>query len=239
MRENWQLLLKRWKVLQILALAFVFVGEATALSYSATPIRVQVIDAETREPISDVIALVVWTLEDARGGSGPVFKSAEAVSDARGEFTFPGWGPLEVPRSPDGLQWRLDTEQPVIFLFKPGFVFESVANEWESWMLGDSSWTGDRVRRSVWDSKQILLPRFHGTDELDINRLSIVAGRLPLQACQWAKIPRLTAALVSEGKRLSIPKQFNSLPTIQNLSEKAAREPQCPSPIIVLGPFLK
>lgn len=212
---------------------------ANALSYSAEPISAQLIDAETREGLSDVVVLVMWRLEDAGGGAAPLIRFAEAVSDASGRFTFQGWGPQVVPSAPDGRLWRLNSEQPVLVAFKPGYLFGVVSNEWESSSLGNVGWTGSPVRRSVWSGRQIQLRRFDGEKQQYLNLLSGVAWQLPLQGCRWAEIPQFTAALVNvRGTQAYFPEMI-SLPTIRTLEAKANDTPGCPSPRLVLGPYLK
>jgi hypothetical protein len=209
------------------------------LSYSASPISATVIDAETRQPLGDVIVLVVWALENSNGGGGPFWIYEETVSNKDGRFEFAGWGPTKVPQDRGDPPWRLSTEQPIMYLFKSGYPFRSVSNEWESWMLGNRTWTGDPVRSSMWNNKSIELRRFQGTEQEYLNSLSMTAGRLPLQECKWAKFPRLTAALVRERGDRVPPYKSNSLPTMKSLQEKAADQPGCAPPSEVLGPFLK
>ena len=230
-----------WKTIGVVAVAasFLCAANAVGLSYSAKPINAVVIDAETREPLGGVIVLVVWTLENSNGGGGPFWIYEETVSNKDGHFEFAGWGPTNVPQDSGDPPWRLSTEQPVLYLFKSGYAFGSVANEWESWMLGNRAWTGDSVRSSMWNNKSIALRRFQGTEEQYLNSLSRTAGRLPLQECRWAKFPRLTAALVKERGDRVAPYVSNSLPTMKSLREKAADQPGCAAPSEVLGPFLK
>lgn len=212
---------------------------ANALSYSAEPITAVVVDAETRQVLESVNVLVLWDLEDPNGRGGPYWIFEETVTDKEGRFQFPGWGPKPVPRTLGGPAWRLGSEQPVIYLFKSGYSLESVSNPWESWMLGNLAWTGEAVRRSVWNGKTIELRRFAGSEQQYLNQLSIIVGRLPLQGCRWAKIPRFTAALVLErGDRIKFP-MTSSLPTIEELTDQAKAEPDCSSPVVVLGPHLK
>ncbi len=232
-----------WRAVGAVALAGSLLGAgsgtAMALSYSAKPINASVIDADTRQPLSGVIVLVVWSLQDARGGGGPYWIFEETVSDKSGHFGFAGWGPKKVPQEPGENPWRLGPDEPVLYLFKSGYPFGVVANPWESWMLGNLAWTGDLVRASIWDNKTIELRKFGGTEKQYLNALSVTAGGLPMQACRWSKIPRLTAALLMErGDRVQFPAS-SSLPTFKILEEKAANTPGCPAPRVILAPYLK
>lgn len=232
-----------WKLMSTGAVAsaglLLGINSATALSYSAQPISAVVIDAESRQPLEGVNALIVWQLQNSDGGGGPFWIFEEAVTDNQGRVNFPGWGPKAVPWGLGDRAWRLGPDQPAIYLFKSGYPFGEMSNPWESWMLGNRAWTGDVIRSSVWNNKTIELRRFVGTEEQYLNRLSIVAGGLPLQECRWAKFPRFTAALVVErGNRVKSP-MTNSLPTMNSLEAQAKNERDCPAPAVVLGPFLK
>jgi len=234
---------RNWRVYAAVALTgaglLLVFHYANALSYSAEPITATVIDAESRQALEGVNVLVLWDLEDPNGRGGQHWAFEETVTDKEGRFHFPGWGPKPVPRTLGSPAWRLGSEQPVVYLFRSGYPLESVSNPWESWMLGNSTWTGEKLRRSVWTGKTIELRRFSGSEQQYLNQLSIIAGGLPLQDCDWAKIPRLTAALVLErGDRVKFP-MTSGLPTIEELEDQAKAVRDCSSPTVVLRPYLK
>ena len=63
--------------------------------YYADPIKARVVDAATGTPVEGVNVLAAW---QAKGGleGGNIMgyvKVMEDVTDANGEFSFPGWGP--------------------------------------------------------------------------------------------------------------------------------------------------
>jgi hypothetical protein len=210
---------------------------ATALSYSAKPISLVVVDAETKQPIEGVIALVVWQLQNSNGGGEVIWFFEEAVGDKQGRVMFPGWGPKVVRQTIGELKMRLGPDQPTIYLFKSGHPFGVLSNEWESWMLGNSAWTGDPVRASYWNGKTIELRKFEGTKYQYVDSLARDAVGLPFQGCRWANIPRFTAALISEqGDRKS---KFMGLPTIESLKASAQNSPGCPMPDKLLAPYLR
>ena len=84
----------------LFAVAAVFVTTAcgdsgTLLTYSADPITAYVVDQETGAPIEGANVAAGWELEGGRSGIQTVgwFKFMEAVTDAEGKFSLPGWGP--------------------------------------------------------------------------------------------------------------------------------------------------
>jgi len=98
---------------------------AVALSYSALPFEVKIVDAETGLPLEGVIGNALWRLE-ARGGRNlGNFMATEAVSDKDGIMRMPGWGPMEVPKEPGGYlaQGRLPPDQPTLQLYKQDYWF--------------------------------------------------------------------------------------------------------------------
>lgn len=225
------------------AVAFVtgmFVGStADALSYSAKSISAVVIDADTKQPLSDVNVLVVWSLQNSNASSESFWVIDEAVTDKQGQFVLSGWGPKLVPQKVGALPQRLGPDQPGIYLFKSGYEFDVISNPWESRMIGNQAWRGDLVRESVWTNKKIELRRFVGTERQYLSSLSMTAGGLPLQGCTWTTFPRFTAALVIErGERIQFP-DSSSLPSIKDLEENAKNVPGCPMPTVTLAPFLK
>lgn len=210
---------------------------AAALTYSAEPIRAQVVDAETAEPLPEVIVLVIWELENEVGRWGGYFHWEETVSDTHGNFEFSGWGPKIVPRSAEGRLLRMNTSQPRLHFYKSGYRVGRFSNFLETWTLGDPRWTGDTVRSSVASGTLIKLKRFQGTELEYVRSLSYASGEFPTQGCNWARIPRLTAALVKEGQS---HRQYVTidLPTLEQLEREGSREAACPGTSI-LTPFLK
>src|SRR5215510_4957926 len=94
-------------------------------TYSAEAIEAWVIDEETRQPLEGVIVVANWKL---MGGMHPdVIGSlvlTETVTDARGRFSFPAWGPK--PRPVTGY---LDELSPQLLLFKSAYAVRMLQNE--------------------------------------------------------------------------------------------------------------
>ena len=100
--ENISLLNKEYKIKRIAFITFVtsiaiwiLLGCASAIRYDG-PYEGRVIDAETGEPIEDVIVLGKWDREYITPGGAvhEYYDARETVTDKNGEFSIPGKGLL-------------------------------------------------------------------------------------------------------------------------------------------------
>ena len=89
-----------------------------ALQYSADPIEAWVVDAETNQPIEGAIVVAHWELKGGLEGGNVMGQVMvmEAVTDDKGKFNFPAWGP----------KWHigwggLGDSDPELLLFKSGY----------------------------------------------------------------------------------------------------------------------
>lgn len=185
--------------------------------YKAEPIEAWVADAETNQPLEGVIVVAHWQLKGGLEGGNPVGEMMvmETLTDAKGRFYFPGWGPKL--RSLEG---RLKTQSPRILLFKSGYEYRGLENK-----LNHKSLRGDldKPLRSDWNDKTIKLERFKGGlekyEELfeDFNHaLERMATDQPGK-CNWKNIPMTIRAMNQERKRLiALGVTTNTLSTIDN-----------------------
>ena len=92
-----------------------------ANDYSAKAIEAWVVDADTKQPLEGVSVVAHWQLEyGLEGGGRYPFTVMETVTDKNGRFTFPAWGPKEVPSSLPS-EARLKNIDPGVLLFKAGY----------------------------------------------------------------------------------------------------------------------
>jgi hypothetical protein len=159
-----------------------------SLLYSAEPIEAWVIDAETKKPLEGVIVTANWELTGGWEGSYPVGQMMvmEAVTDAKGRFYFPGWGPkLHLG------QGKLRDIQPQLLVFKSGYHYRNLANE----PRGSAVYSG----KSEWSGKKIELKPFTGTEQEYAEHVYRLDGNLDRmrdgKECEWTKIPRMLVAL--------------------------------------------
>lgn len=167
--------------------------QACGFVYKAEPIQAWVVDGETNQPLEGVIVVAHWQLKGGLEGGNSVGQMMvmETVTDAKGRFYFPGWGPK---RSQEG---RLKTQSPGILLFKSGYEFRGLENE-----LNNETLRGqlEIPLKSDWDGKTIKMERFWGTMEeyahnvYDLNTEIKNIYSFPSDAreeCHWKKIPRM------------------------------------------------
>ena len=185
--------------------------------YSAEPIEAWVVDKETGRPLEGVVVTANWELNyGTAGGSVPhgQLMVMEAVTDQRGRFHFPAWGPKAVPSfsiKPQDLRETLylalfpvvlDLDvfhAPQLVLFKSGYKHASLAN-WNDVILEHKSGEYAPLRRSEWNGKTIKLELFKGTlQEYYSNDLMDLQIRIGFaydsKNCEWKQVPRMIAAL--------------------------------------------
>jgi hypothetical protein len=161
------------------------------LTYSAKPISGTVVDADTGQPLEGVIVVAQWVLNLAPSGTVPRLKVLETVTDAKGSYEFPGWGPKANSRYP---LTSLNFRAPDLNLYKPGYKPLFLMNEYES---------NESVRTSDWDGKTIRLERFRGKDDELVERLARLQSALSWgRRMEWRLLPRMSISLELERLRL-------------------------------------
>lgn len=157
-------------------------------TYTALPIQARVVDAETNQPLEGVIVVAHWQLKGGLEGGNPVGQMIvmETVTDAKGGFYFPGWGPKLRP-------WygELKNQSPGILLFKSGYEHRNLYN---NHMRKNSR----GALSSEWDGKTIQLMPFGETRGIkdvlrDFERLNSSVETIVRDAksCNWKKIPNM------------------------------------------------
>jgi hypothetical protein len=151
------------------------------------------VDAVTGQPLEGVIVVAQWVLFVAPVGRGPRIQVLETVTDAKGIYQFPGWGPKPNPRFPLS---SLDRMDPDLTFFKPGYRPHAVANMYAS---------NEAVRTSDWDGKTIKLEEFTGTLDDWAGMLHTVQTGLGWgDVMDWRLAPRIALAL--ELERINLEK---------------------------------
>lgn len=176
-------------VVTVLAFCFLLVSCSRPRTYSADPIRARVVDSVSGAPIEGVNVVAAW---EAKGGleggniAGYVMVM-EDVTNAKGEFSFPGWGPKE---------WRngaIRNGAPLLVLLKSGYA-APILSEWEYGVD-----VAPRHMTSRWNGTTIELRPFKGSDVEYSDRLTSlgikVSSLISAPGCVWKSVPRFLVAL--------------------------------------------
>lgn len=125
-------------------------------SYQSPGFKIRVIDKETGKPLADVHALAEW-VQYGMWGQYPGLMAQDALSGTDGWLVFPPWGPMK--GSSGGLR---PTQDPVITLYKIGYVVETLINRVEQTVQYD------RVRGFAENGKTFAIGPFRESlDERD------------------------------------------------------------------------
>ena len=219
----------RWRVAAIgaglLAAALIITlprsGWCQPDAYSAAPIHGTVVDAETQQPLAGVHVVAQWILN-----TGMFFHAEriqrlhilETVTDEKGEYQIPGWGPKPRPALS-----RLEEDDPRLTFFKPGYRLRDRSNN-------DPH---DRpLRTSRWDGKTIPLEPFRGAPADWAHELagaqSAISWGDPMNTIPprindyWRECPRMVLA-ISQQRRL-LPDRVRHL--VQDLGTWGVTEPE-------------
>jgi hypothetical protein len=176
--------------------------------YSSEPIRITVVDAETKKPIEGALVLARWvakvdTVLGAPRDSGSV-ELLETTTGPDGRFEFPAWGPVRY----EGRGLLLD-EDPLIHVFKRGYWPRHLSNTQYGApsSRGHLAWKRGAVRASLWSGETIEmkpfkegLHQFSRTiyDEFVSGNLDHIVVGDTSTPCDWRKLPLTLAYLERE-----------------------------------------
>lgn len=184
-----------YRTVSILAL-LVSLQSCAFFTYQAQPIQAWVVDEETNRPLEGVIVVAHWQLKGGLEGGNPMGQMMvmETLTDAKGRFYFPGWGPKLRP-----LMSELKDQSPGILLFKSGYASEELQNHTTNKTIRGDLGT---PLRSDWNGKTIELKPFRETSEVkeifrDFEHLnsSVVAIVRDAKPCNWKKIPKMILSI--------------------------------------------
>lgn len=169
---------------RILLITLTYIGISGCVHfYSHNSIELRAIDAETKQPIEDVIAVAHWSL--SRGSIGGnvevgVLQVMEAVSDFEGKIYFQEWGPITT------FNGYLDYRGAQIMFFKDGYNLFSTENP-------DTTWRAKHPEESQWNGKTVQLKRFKKPFSEYVRHVERYIMDLDKfrygDNCEWKKIP--------------------------------------------------
>lgn len=166
------------------------------LTYSAKAIQGRIVDADTGQPLEGVNIVAQWKIDRASvGDAKALLHVTETVTDANGNYSFPAWGPINLPPMADFGQGR----DPLLSIFKGGYEPEFLDNG----VVSDIRYRTIPLGEFRWNGKIISLRKWTGDLKDYARRIGFLANGLPYQAgTEWRNYPRMLLALDREDKRL-------------------------------------
>lgn len=168
--------------------------QSCAVYYSAAPIEAWVVEAETGKPLEGVTITANWQLKGGLEGGNEVGQMMvmEAVTDQKGRFYFPAWGPKK-----NNTEGHIKDEAPRLLLFKSGYSYLRLFND-----TAVTDRPGPSLK-SDWNGKVVKMVRFKGAldeyaqniYELSSNIESVIGLSEGARDCYWKKIPHMLVAL--------------------------------------------
>ena len=177
------------------------------------------VDEETEQPLSGVTVAVTWDLRGGfHGGHIKWLNLADTVTDAKGEFYFPAWGPI---RRPHGT--TLHGDQPWLTFFAPRYYPSRLTNERGSYT--------DSLRRWYGSGKDVTMLPFRGSDKEYATEIETLAADqydrfFSFGTCDWEKLPRFLGAIYREAEGLR-RKGILEAPELNGFWGAAARKHSC------------
>ena len=180
-------------------------------AYTADPISARVVDAETGQPLAGVNVAALWILKGGLEGNEFGYANVlEAVTDASGSFSFPGWGPRPV------LVGHLRSESPLMMFFKPGHRYHHVQNR-------VVTSRAPMQTRSDWNGKTIALKQFKGTlaeYAFDLNDFRVqLRSVIYADACRLRELPKMIQALTDQAKIFARNGIFDGPHRLEDINE--------------------
>ncbi len=202
-------------------------------TYRGAAIEGRVVDAETQQPVKDVVVVVEWILE-AKWALHPQTLGRlllqETVTDEQGHYRFPPWGPL---RAQEGV---IDRSAPRLNFYKRGYKFTALSNccDYEPPYVD----LPDPLI-SVWDRKTIELPPFKSKLTWEDYSTEVIEASdlysLDETKCDWQQMPRMTSELMKRRQDYLKEGVVTSLPYRSLLYRNA----KCADPEQFLEEYLK
>ena len=209
LQTNLRMTLRQWLRSATLMGGLLLFGGCTILpgAYQAEPIEGWVVDAETGKPLDGVNIAASWDLTASNGYAtfwvGPIMLM-EAVTDAKGRYAFPAWGPLPADHG------SLRKESPKLAFFKTGYGGERrINNEIQP----------RRAQRSDWNGKTIKLELFKGSFKeyaAHLNLWVLGLDGFRHEKCDWKKMPQMILSLTELRQSFRAQKISSGLPSVDD-----------------------
>jgi hypothetical protein len=187
-------------------------GERT---YTAEPIAARIVDADTGAPVMGVNVVAAWQAKGGlEGGNIMGYVTVmEDVTNANGEFSFPGWGPKT---------WKngaIRDGAPLLILLKPGY---EVRLLWEGKYGVEFA---PSHLSSSWHGKAISVRRFAATEEeyaqTNVGLWTFLDTLVRQRGCSWKGIPRFLKAVDLQRRAILAAGRTSDFPGLDALDANA------------------
>jgi hypothetical protein len=172
--------------------------------FGSPPITGIVVDAVDKKPLVGANVVAQWTIDAPGGRPLGSLKVLETVTDSRGTFTLPGWGPLPIPsEKPYGA--GIPPDSPAIIVFKAGYATERLFEDSDaSYREGNRPIISATSRGSRWNNNTLALQRRNpdwGFYSITVDQA--VEYITTYDGCALKHIPHLATAVRNEKLRLA------------------------------------
>jgi hypothetical protein len=210
---------RRKIVLSIVVACFLLVAVIEGgFVHVAAPTTAKVVDSATGQPIEGANVVATWNLEGGLEG-GAITGHAmvmEAVTDANGQFRFPGWGPTLGYAAGD-----IKAAAPELLIFKSGYRYWTARNHA---LLRPAP----VYMHSDYDGAVIKLDRFAGSVEDYAKATSGVLNisidsLLDNAECNWRLMPKFLWALEQQNQVFLSHQTSNHLRPLDYVRDRYSR----------------
>ncbi len=154
--------------------------------YAAEPIEAWIVDAENGQPVEGVVVMANWQLKGGMEGGNDVgqLMVMETVTDKKGDFVFPGWGPKFAV--PGGIK----ADRPQYLIFKTGYKPLRLSNH----VTSDYGYS--IVLKSEWNGKTIKLDKAAAGPKDHLEEFRFFNDDLETiirdyKTCEWKRMPNM------------------------------------------------
>lgn len=209
--------------------------QPSAAQLSAESVAARVVDADTGQPLVGVAIMAYWELHQGSftGHALPcgAVDIEEAVTDEKGDFRIPGWGPVTLSSSCD-----MRDENPSLILFKSGYsergLNNNPMNPLKTVSVSQSIWNGQTIKMREFPDMDLSKNDIHSY-AFEFQGLSAILERFALGGCTWKKMPNMLRAVYLQ--QLQFDAAGHNLETVitklfRDDQEMQKEAPQCGSP---------
>lgn len=184
--------------------------------YSGNELNGIVLDADTNEPLKDIVVVAAWKLEGGYHGEfSGYLHIEETLTDHNGAYHFSKWGPKT------SLEGTLSDYSPVLHFYKFGYLYKSYSNKDAPFAIKNDA--------NSQQGENVIMIQAHSGSAKDYRNHSFSIHNLIMLTsldykCIWAAVPRYTAEIVKTGDYFRSKNVSTSIPNIQSLPDNECND---------------